>query len=806
MLAIERLKTIPLFAELDDEELARLAPHFHHRRCKIGHILTRQGDPGDAFFVLDEGALRVRYVDAKDMEQVLGYLSAPAFFGETSLLTGQYRDVTIDVFSDEAALRVLTRAEFEAVLREHPHIRAHLKVRSDVQDLLARRRYPWLSDDEVVLVETRRHWYALAERLVPRVAIALLLALAGWIAGVFDPTHSGWLTLVSRGLMIGGGVYLVGTVIWNTLDWSNDYFIVTNKRIIHIEKVIFFVDSRSEVLIEQVTNVKERRQGVAAFLWGFTHVGVETSGRKMDLDLTFAPRSQHIREQIFDQFNRIRDRVALEKRERVRTGIRNDLWNRLAPADWADGKAPAVSTEIAPSAPATPARRQSFRRVRQSGLARRLTEWFGLEVEGPHQVTWRKHWFVLLARIGEPAFAVVLLVTLACVHLTGIVPIRVLGTGILSWQGKLGLAAIWTVLLMLAVGWIWYRYVDWSNDIYRVTDDRLLDLERKPFWMDSRSVETTLDRVQDISYERRGILANAFNFGDLVIQTGGTGSLRFMDIKNPRGASQEIFRRRDAHRATRQNDEVRQDRREFLDWFMEYHRFLREQGEIASPRAHSTLVADGSPRLGADAPLALPAGSAAGLHWLPDGSEAAPVPEDVAPAIAPDIDATDAPDTPASAGLHWLPDGSEAAPVPEDVAPAIAPGIDATDAPDTPASAGLRWLPDGSEAAPVPEDVAPAIAPGIGATDAPDTPASAGLHWLPDGSIAVPAQEDIAGGTAPAHGLAGALDTPDASPASTAHDSPDLAPMRPQVKSRQPAPKSDALAAPDADLPAPPSA
>src|SRR5512143_2291143 len=144
MITVARLRTIPMFAELDEEQLAHLAPLFHHSHYKLGEIVTKQGDPGESFYVLDVGTLRVRYIDSKDHERVLGYLNAPAFFGETSLFTGLTHDVTIDVFSKEADLLVLPKHEFDALVTEYPEIGEDLVVRSDVEKKLAQRLYPWL--------------------------------------------------------------------------------------------------------------------------------------------------------------------------------------------------------------------------------------------------------------------------------------------------------------------------------------------------------------------------------------------------------------------------------------------------------------------------------------------------------------------------------------------------------------------------------------------------------------------------------------------------------------------------------------
>ncbi|MCI0475023.1 MAG: hypothetical protein L0Y55_02140, partial [Anaerolineales bacterium] len=80
--------------------------------------------------------------------------------------------------------------------------------------------------------------------------------------------------------------------------------------------------------------------------------------------------------------------------------------------------------------------------------------------------------------------------------------------------------------------------------------------------------------------------ANLLNYGDLMIETaGGQGQLVFKNIPNPQRATQEIFRRRDAHRERQQHDQVRRNQSDFLDWFLEYHRLLQQKGDVGVPPA-----------------------------------------------------------------------------------------------------------------------------------------------------------------------------------------------------------------------------
>ncbi len=582
MLPVEQLQAIPLFAELKEEELAHLAPLFHHARYEQGYVLARQGEACDAFFVLEHGTLRVQDQNGGEQDPASSYLTAPAFVGEALFCADGLCDATIQVASVEANLSVLTRQEFEQLTRRYPDIQGRLVTSFDRQPALALPSYPWLSDGEVVLVNTHRHWYALLPRLVRPLFFTLALSIAWVVLQAFQarlaPQAAGQvLGMVDKGLLILAVAAFFGGIFWEVLDWSNDDYVVTNKRVVHIEKTIFLYDEREEAPIEMVTNVVEQSQGFAPRIFGFVDLRVETAGRQVEINFDYAPRSALIRQTIFEQMSQKRDRVASERRERVRAGIRQQLRQRLAPGDFGPADAVDAIPGEASAEGTVPA--QPVQSVRVTGLGRFLRSAFALRVDEPHQVTWHKHWLNLLGRLFKPLVALAILLIAGGIIPSGAVPDQVANWVGDPFLGRILLGAVWAILVGLAIFGLWYQYEDWNNDLYRVTTDRAVDVERSPFGFSERSVETTLDRVQDISYVQHGPLQVLFNYGDVFIETAGAGRLVFNAIENPRTATQEIFRRREAHRAALQTVEAQEERNEFLDWFVEYHQLLEERGD-----------------------------------------------------------------------------------------------------------------------------------------------------------------------------------------------------------------------------------
>jgi voltage-gated potassium channel len=113
---IETLRTIPLFAELDDdglEVIARLATEF---RAPAGQVLAEIGQPGTGLFVIEEGTVQV---DAPGGERV--QLGPGDFFGEVALLTDSPRNARVRAATDVRCLAI-SRHVFGLLLDAQPTI------------------------------------------------------------------------------------------------------------------------------------------------------------------------------------------------------------------------------------------------------------------------------------------------------------------------------------------------------------------------------------------------------------------------------------------------------------------------------------------------------------------------------------------------------------------------------------------------------------------------------------------------------------------------------------------------------------
>ena len=113
---------------------------------------------------------------------------------------------------------------------------------------------------------------------------------------------------------------------------------------------------------------------------------------------------------------------------------------------------------------------------------------------------------------------------------------------------KLGFVP-WLVvpLAMIIVGGVWnlWNVLDWQNDLYILTNDRIIDLEKVPLISEDRR-EARLQQIQDVHYVMPGFINRLLDFGDVEVETAGRGGgFTFRSVPHPRQVQAEIFARVD---------------------------------------------------------------------------------------------------------------------------------------------------------------------------------------------------------------------------------------------------------------------
>jgi CRP-like cAMP-binding protein len=119
------LRSIPLFAQLNEEECQELARLLRPRAYQANQRVFWIGDSGTEFYIVQEGRVVLSFVDERGNEGELAVLGPGQFFGEVSLLDGGPRTASARAGTD-LTLLALERGAFLRFLQAKPLAAIHV--------------------------------------------------------------------------------------------------------------------------------------------------------------------------------------------------------------------------------------------------------------------------------------------------------------------------------------------------------------------------------------------------------------------------------------------------------------------------------------------------------------------------------------------------------------------------------------------------------------------------------------------------------------------------------------------------------
>ena len=120
-MTLDAIRSVPLFASLDDEATRELRSLLRTREVATGTALFRAGDDGDAMYLIESGRVRIAVSDEDKKEIVLAELARGDFFGEMAIIDGKQRSADA-VIAEDARLAVLSRENFLRFIHNNPAV------------------------------------------------------------------------------------------------------------------------------------------------------------------------------------------------------------------------------------------------------------------------------------------------------------------------------------------------------------------------------------------------------------------------------------------------------------------------------------------------------------------------------------------------------------------------------------------------------------------------------------------------------------------------------------------------------------
>ncbi len=113
------LREVRLFRDIPAPDLGALAANLREHTLRKGQVLFREGDQGDAMYLVRRGMMIVSKAVTGRVDQVLARFGPGEFFGEMSLFDRFPRSATLQADTD-VILLILDRQHLEQLIEVNP--------------------------------------------------------------------------------------------------------------------------------------------------------------------------------------------------------------------------------------------------------------------------------------------------------------------------------------------------------------------------------------------------------------------------------------------------------------------------------------------------------------------------------------------------------------------------------------------------------------------------------------------------------------------------------------------------------------
>jgi hypothetical protein len=559
---INTLKRIHLFRGIEDQKIENAADLLLASQVEVpaGATIYHEGDGPDYFYIIASGRVRIsRTIPRESQLMQLGFLEEDDYFGEELLESNWLRQINAETVTDVTLLR-LSVPDFGILLEQIPQLGQRLQFILDSYRLMLRTRFAWQDPEETIYFIARRHPFFLWLNILPPTifgGIVLPLLVFLWLQA---PT-----SMILLGLLVLFGLSTIVAWGWQYIDWTNDYYFVTNRRIVYQERVIFFYDSRQESPLEAVQSCQTNTSQWGRWL-GYgnvairTYIGTILFRSVANPEQVMALIQDHQTRATFNQYRTELRNIKGLIDKRIRTGPKQPI----------------------PPGPSKP-------KPKPSAMRQFLSTMFHLRYEVGGTVIYRTHWFILLQKTFFPSLLLLGMLAMFIASASS-------RFALLSVQATCGLTFIFGLVV---AGWWLYQYIDWHNDVYLITSDQIVDVNKKPLGQEQRQA-APLKNIIGIEYKRLGIIGLLLNYGTVFIRVGDR-QLTFDDVFNPSEVQRELFHRLTAKNYAEKQSQAEGERQRLADWFASYNEWVRQNPELGQspmPERNSPRTPPAPPRGG----------------------------------------------------------------------------------------------------------------------------------------------------------------------------------------------------------------
>jgi uncharacterized membrane protein YdbT with pleckstrin-like domain/CRP-like cAMP-binding protein len=562
----QALQSEPLFADLADEQWAELETITGWEHVPSNLDVTRQGQVGSKLYVLSAGSALVRATDDTGRERPRHYsrIGFKDYYGINALLRGDRHGATVRSMVDKGPTgEALDGTDWYTL--QHDDVLYVMQSNSEqwlgarLWDEMSNKpreksRYGWQEADEEIVLFRRKHGLWLFLRL----AAVFLAVFTGYALLVAFDSVLGILTLQPFTYAIVALLFLGVPVAWFVIDYLNDYYVITTKRVVRQERVFLIYENQQTAPLERIQDVTSQAS-IFGKLFNYALLNITTAGMG-SISFEMVPRPEDVDATIRGLQGKARSGELGAQRENLRNKILSRLKIRLTPA---------IPDRVLPQGMAVPPQLTGWEQFwhRLTNPWRRFWRWLRSRPEAIYltlirilpkytqekllrereakkrreikpmedDIVYRKHPWFLLKAAAIPLAVIAISIVLVVFTDFGIRSLSEISEPI---------AIAYTVFLLICIGWLWFRVENWRNDKYILTKTHISYIYKLPLGLYERRRQAEWEKVQNANYVVPGIWANLINFGTVVVETASVeGKFEFENIGHPRRVQQEVMMR-----------------------------------------------------------------------------------------------------------------------------------------------------------------------------------------------------------------------------------------------------------------------
>ncbi len=530
-----------LFHHLDNETLGTLSAFFTLVEYDRGAFIINQGELDESLFFILSGKIRLTLQVAGRGEVLkAGIIERGDLLNYEMLEPGIKAPYSARALTPVSIAKI-DRRNLRIVVKQFPELYQPLSVLYQSHKMAVRKGSHTRFAEESIYFLARRHPIHLVfSLLLPLFFAAITLPL---INAFYRSTE-----MTSGLLLFGLDLFIVlAWIVWCIIDWVNDYAVITSRRVLFEEKVMFFYHSQHESPMSAILSVTAATS-LLGRLFAYGDILVKTYTGLIVLPGQKNPSL--IVDIIETLWSRNKTTNSVHEKEEVQTTLRRELGLPIIESEGV------IEEE------------QPIDEYSKTGsLLSALANVFSLIKEEENQVTYWTHWIFLIKGLSLPTVLFLALLTFSIYRTSGLI----------NFLSDPSFYLLFSVLLSVTLAWLLYKYFDWRNDYYVISDEQILDVYKKPLGREEKN-SAQIKNILSIEYKRLGIIGLLLNYGTVYIRVGDS-TLTFDNVYNPAFIQQALFRRMETLEQKSNEERQISERNRMAEMIAAYHQMVSKENQ-----------------------------------------------------------------------------------------------------------------------------------------------------------------------------------------------------------------------------------